>query len=98
MHTDGVVRALLSDPRRPETAYAGTDMGPYRSDDLGAKWRTTILVVLVAIALPLTPLAGTLGFIPLPASYFLFAGGVAVTYLVVVEVLKRRVMSGLAPL
>jgi len=39
MHTDGIVRALLADPRRPETVYAGTDMGLYRTDDAGAKWR-----------------------------------------------------------
>ena len=39
MHTDGIVRALLADPRRPETVYAGTDMGLYRTDDAGARWR-----------------------------------------------------------
>ena len=39
MHTDGIVRSLLAAPRRPETVYAGTDMGLYRSDDAGMKWR-----------------------------------------------------------
>ncbi len=39
MHSDCIVRALLPDPRRPDVVYAGTDMGLYRSDDAGGKWR-----------------------------------------------------------
>ena len=39
IHSDCIVRALLSDPRRPEAVYAGTDMGLYQSDDGGARWR-----------------------------------------------------------
>lgn len=39
MHSDGIVRALLADPRRPEVVFAGTDRGLYCSDDGGAKWR-----------------------------------------------------------
>ena len=39
MHTDGIVRTMIAHPQRPQTVYAGTDMGLYRSDDGGAKWR-----------------------------------------------------------
>jgi len=39
MHSDCIVRALLSDSRQPEVVFAGTDMGLYRSDDGGAAWR-----------------------------------------------------------
>ena len=56
---------------------------------------TTVLVVLIGAILPFTPLAATLGFVPLPGTYFVFLGGVTVTYLVLVEVVKRRLMREL---
>jgi len=39
MHSDCIVRALRSDPRRPEVVYAGTDVGLYRTEDGGASWQ-----------------------------------------------------------
>lgn len=33
------VRALASDPRRPEVLYAGTNEGVYRTDNLGDDWK-----------------------------------------------------------
>ena len=38
MHSDCIVKALLSDPWHPGAVYAGTDMGLYKSDDGGAGW------------------------------------------------------------
>jgi photosystem II stability/assembly factor-like uncharacterized protein len=38
MHSDCVVRALASDPGRPELVYAGTDQGLYRTEDGGRRW------------------------------------------------------------
>jgi Mg2+-importing ATPase len=70
----------------------------------GAPWRsrpslpltvTTVLVVLIGVILPFTPLAATLGLVPLPGAYFVFLGGVTMTYLVLVEVVKRRLMREL---
>jgi P-type Mg2+ transporter len=50
---------------------------------------TTVAIVLIGTLLPYTPLAGALGFVPLPAIYFLFLFGTVVTYLLLVEVGKR---------
>lgn len=53
---------------------------------------TVILVVLTGILIPFTPLAQLMGFVALPASYFLFLVGFNLTYLLLVEVVKRRLM------
>jgi Mg2+-importing ATPase len=53
---------------------------------------TTIGVVLLGMALPFTPLAPALGFVPLPAAYFLILLVMTATYLLLVEVGKRRLM------
>jgi Mg2+-importing ATPase len=56
---------------------------------------TTVLVVLIGVMLPFTPLAAPLGFVALPGAYFAFLGGVTITYLVLVEAVKRRMVGGL---
>lgn len=53
---------------------------------------TTLTIVAIGILLPYTPLAETLGFTPLPALYYLFLALMTITYLLIVEVVKRRLM------
>jgi Mg2+-importing ATPase len=53
---------------------------------------TTLLIVAIGILLPYSPLAGPLGFVPLPPLYFLFLAGMMVSYLLLVELVKRRLM------
>jgi P-type Mg2+ transporter len=54
-----------------------------------------VLIVLLGSLLPYSPIAGTLGFIPLPPAFFLFLSGVIGTYLLLVELVKRRLMRHL---
>ena len=54
---------------------------------------TTILVVIIGIWLPYSPLAHELGFTPLPLPYFAFLAISTVTYLALVEVAKRRLFT-----
>ena len=50
-------------------------------------------VVLVGALLPYTPLAGLLGFVPLPPLYFVFLTLATLTYLGLVELVKRRLFG-----
>jgi len=54
---------------------------------------TTVLMVIVGIALPYSPLAGLLGFTRLPGSFFTFLAVSTGTYLLLVEVAKRRLFA-----
>lgn len=66
---------------------------PFRSRPSGALAVTTVGMVLVGVVLPFTPLAGILGFVPLPASFFVFLVAATATYLWLVEIAKRRLFS-----
>jgi Mg2+-importing ATPase len=66
---------------------------PLRSKPSAALSATTLLIVLVGVMLPFTPLAAWLGFTPLPAGFFLFLIAAAGTYLLLVEIFKRRLME-----
>jgi Mg2+-importing ATPase len=65
---------------------------PLRSRPSRPLAMTTLLIVAVGLVLPYTPLAGPLGFTPLPVLYFLFLAGMVVSYLLLVELVKRRLM------
>ena len=65
---------------------------PLRSRPSPALTLTTLTIVLVGLALPFTPLAAPLGFTPLPLAFFLFLAAATGTYLLLVEVVKRRLM------
>jgi P-type Mg2+ transporter len=54
---------------------------------------STLLIVIVGIGLPYSPLAGVLGFEPLPLAYFSFLSGATLTYLVLVQFAKRYVLG-----
>jgi Mg2+-importing ATPase len=62
---------------------------PLRSRPSWPLAATTIGLVAVGAVLPYSPLAGLLGFVPLPASFFAFLAAVTATYLVLVEGVKR---------
>jgi Mg2+-importing ATPase len=48
---------------------------PWQSRPSLALATTTLLVVLIGLSIPFTPLARVLGFVPLPGAYFLFLAG-----------------------
>ena len=53
---------------------------------------TTLAVVVVGALLPFTPFADMLGFVPLPTGFFVFLAAATLTYLMLVEAVKRRVL------
>lgn len=63
---------------------------PFRSRPSAPLAITTILIVVIGMILPFSPLANILGFTPLPAPYFSFLAISTLTYLFLVEVAKRR--------
>lgn len=68
---------------------------PLRSRPSIALTLTVLGVVLFAIILPFTSLGGTLGFVPLPFTFFVFLTLATITYLIFVEIVKRYLMRRL---
>jgi P-type Mg2+ transporter len=65
---------------------------PLVSRPSGALTATTLAVVIIGLALPATPLAPLLGFTIPPASYFGFLVAATLSYLALVEIVKRTVV------
>jgi P-type Mg2+ transporter len=72
-----------------------TARNPLRSRPSLALTLTTISVVLFGTVLPFTSLGALLGFTPVPVGFLFFIAVATGTYLLLVEVVKRRLMSRL---
>jgi Mg2+-importing ATPase len=72
-----------------------TARNPLRSRPSPWLTATTLIVVAVGCLLPFTPLGQALGFVPLPAGYFVFLVTATLTYLALVELVKRRLIGRL---
>ena len=70
-----------------------TRRNPLRSRPSLALTVTTSGIVIAGLLIPFVPGAGNLGFTPLPLSYFAFLGVATATYLLLVEIAKRRLMK-----
>ncbi len=72
-----------------------TQGNPFKSRPSLPLTISIIAIVLVGLWLPFSPLSGFLGFVPLPAGYFIFLLATTLLYLGLVEIVKRRVMGRL---
>jgi Mg2+-importing ATPase len=68
---------------------------PLRSRPSGALTATTLAIVAIGAVLPLTPIAGLLGFTVPPIGYLVFVAGATIAYLLLVEVAKRPLVRRL---
>ncbi|HEX3228873.1 MAG TPA: magnesium-translocating P-type ATPase [Pyrinomonadaceae bacterium] len=72
-----------------------TARNPLRSRPSLALTLTTVCVVLFGTVLPYTSLGALIGFTPIPVGFLLFIAVATGTYLVLVEIVKRRLMRRL---
>jgi Mg2+-importing ATPase len=70
-----------------------TAQNPLRSRPSGPLTATTLTIVAAGVLLPFSPLAGPLGFAPLPASYFAYLATATIAYLLLVELGKRLLLG-----
>lgn len=69
-----------------------TAKNPWKSKPSTPLIVMVLFIVFFAALLPFTPIAMFLGFVPLPPTYFLFLITATVTYLFLVEFIKKRLM------
>ena len=65
---------------------------PWRSRPSAALAVTVVAIAAIGIAIPATPLAPLLGFVPLPPTYFVFVALATGVYLSAVELAKRMLV------
>jgi len=70
-----------------------TTKNPFKSRPSMPLALTTILIVILGMWLPYSPVAHRLGFTPLPGPFFTFLAFSIVTYLLLVELAKRLLFS-----
>jgi Mg2+-importing ATPase len=70
-----------------------TTQNPLRSRPSRPLMATVLIIVAAGSLLPFSPLAGPLGFAPLPGVYFAYLVTATMAYLVLVELGKRRLLS-----
>jgi Mg2+-importing ATPase len=66
---------------------------PLRSRPSNALVASVLAAVAIGVVLPFTPLGADFGFVPLPPVFFAFLAIATATYLLLVELVKRRFMS-----
>jgi Mg2+-importing ATPase len=72
-----------------------TASNPFRSRPSAALLITGIAVVAIAIALPFTAAGSWVGLVPLGARFYAFLFAVTAAYRLIVEAVKRRVMTAM---
>jgi Mg2+-importing ATPase len=72
-----------------------TASNPFRSRPSAGLLITGIVVVALAIALPFTAAGSWVGLVPLGGRFYAFLFAVTASYLLIVEAVKRRVMTAL---
>jgi Mg2+-importing ATPase len=70
---------------------------PFRSRPSRALTITTLAITGIGVSLPWTPLAGRLGFTPLPVAYVMFLLAASAAYLALVEAAKQRLVGRREP-
>ncbi|HEV3221119.1 MAG TPA: magnesium-translocating P-type ATPase [Candidatus Acidoferrales bacterium] len=70
-----------------------TMRNPFRSRPSSPLTIATLAIVVIGVVLPFTPLAGPLGFTPLPGIFYLFLAGATAAYLGLVEIGKRILVA-----
>ena len=70
-----------------------TARNPLRSRPSTPLSLTTVMIVVAGALLPFSPLAGILGFVPLPGSYFAYLTSATIVYLLLAEFGKRILLG-----